>query len=58
MTPEELRTICAQNGGQSAVGRLLGVSQVHMNRMCKGNRNIPIQLENHIRLLFPLNPST
>lgn len=50
LTPEELRTICKQNGGQSAIARLLGISQEHMNRMCNGKKNIPNSTANHIRL--------
>ncbi len=50
MTPSELSAICAANGGQSAVARLIGISQEHMNRMCNGKKNIPDNRSQHIIL--------
>jgi hypothetical protein len=52
MTPEELRTICEQNGGQAAVARLIPCTKGHMSKMCCGIFPIPDKTANHIRLVI------
>lgn len=53
MTPEELKKICTENGGQAKVASLIPCDKDHLNRMC--NKRLPIseRFAAHVRLLFP-----
>lgn len=52
MTPQELKAICKQHGGQSAVARLLKITPRQMNNLYHGRSKITEQLASHIGLLY------
>ncbi len=52
MTPQQLKSLCEQHGGQAQVARTTGFTKDHINKMCAGKYPITAKAAKLFELLF------